>query len=520
MNTTEDKTVMSVADQLPLTTLINSLREKDTDLTFEGLKTELNRRDDNDEQYYHINIKETEDLCILYYNDLPTINEGRDKRVVELEKSCRSIIIDKSNLRPIGSQFNRIMYNSDAIDFVNASKVDWSNVVIQKCYEGTMLLVFNHNGKWYVSTRRCINSEESTWVRNKSYREMFDEAMDGKLDFSSLDPSLVYHFVLIHYKNKNIVNYSDLGEEYKEIFHILTTEKYTMNEVDFKVNGVQKVEEEKFSSIDSLLDTLSGISQQNEYQHKITTEGYVLRIYDGEKYKSRFCVAKLQTDIYQTLMKMKPNNNNIYQSYLELYQKNKLTEFLPYFSKFNTELTKRIHTAMRNVAKEILDLYHCTRQKKNPKIYNDLTEQYKKVLYGLHGLYIQHRKHDFADSSDSNGKLSKSINVHDVYHFLKNLPPHELRQVFYERTKLMENDCNTFINKNCFSTKAQCAQMFNTQSQSQQEPSPDNVDELPDKLEPLDSPDVSNMPDVPDSPGASNVPNLQDDIDSPGPPGL
>ncbi len=487
MNNTENK-FTNIADQLPITSLVFQLREKNPDMTFETLRDELNRRDDNNEPCYFINIKETDDLCILYYNDLPTTQEGRDPVVVELEKSCRSIILDKHNLKPIGSQFNRILYNSEAVDLLKTR--DWNDVVVQKCYEGTMLLVFNHHGNWYVSTRRCINSEDSTWVRNKSYREMFDEAMGDKFSFDNLDKDLVYHFVLVHYKNKNIVNYTDLGEEYREIYHILTTEKYTMNEINYKIDGVNTVEEDHFDNLDSLLNKLNTISQENEFQRKITTEGYVLRIYDGDKYKSRFIVGKLQIEIYQTLMKMKPNNNNIYQSYLELYQKNKLTEFLPYFTKFNTEITKRIHTAMRNVAKEILDLYHCTRQKKNPQIYSSLTDQYKKVLYGLHGLYIQHRKHDFSNGSIDENKISKSINVHDVYHYIKSLPPHELRQIFYERTKLIENEMNTFINKNCFSTKVQCAQMFSFQQNQPAESEKNDEQSEEDNDTPLAIPDV------------------------------
>ena len=39
--------------------------------------------------------------------------------------------------------------------------------------------------------------------------------------------------------------------------------------------------------------------------------------------------------IYEKLIKLKPNNSNIHQSYLELFQKDKLNDFLPYFSKYN-----------------------------------------------------------------------------------------------------------------------------------------------------------------------------------------
>ena len=56
--------------------------------------------------------------------------------------------------------------------------------------------------------------------------------------------------------------------------------------------------------------------------------------------------------------------------------------------------------------------------------------------------------------------LSKSINVHDVYHFLKNLPAHELRQIYYERSLLLTNKLSTFLNKTCIYTMTQSTLMF------------------------------------------------------------
>jgi len=439
--------------------LIDGFRGANPEFNFDDLRAELTKKTPSDDQFYHINMKETDDLCILYYNDPPSVSDMRDKVLVDLERSCRSIILDKNNLKIIGSQFNKIIYNDEGVEYIKST--DWDNVVIQKCYEGTILLVFNHNGRWYVSTRRCIKSEDSSWIKGKSYREMFDESIKGKFTIESLNPDLCYHFVLVHHKNRNIVNYSDLGNEYTEVFHIMTTEKYTLNEVETNIPGVTKVVEEKFSSLESLLNNLDGISKHDEAQHKITTEGYVLRIYNnGPKYRSPFTVVKLQTPLYQSLLAMKPNNNNIHQSYLELYQTDKLMDFVPYFTKYSTEIIKRIHTSMKNMAKEILDLYHSTRKKKNGQVYSKLTDQYKKVLYDLHGIYIQQRKDDFVDGEQDSDKIAKSINVHNVYHYIKSLPPRELRQLYFDRTKLIEDESNTFINKNCIYTKTQCTLMF------------------------------------------------------------
>lgn len=429
--------------------------------TFDSLKNELKRTDVNNNQIYYINIKEDDELAIIYYNDIPTTDITRDPDAEQLEKNCRSYIIEKSSLRPIGSQFNKIIYNTDAKEFL-ADK-EWNKVSVQKCYEGARILLFNHKDKWYVSTRRCLDARESKWVVNKSFREMFDEAMDGLFTFDELDKNLCYHFVLVHYKNKTIVNYNYLGKYHKYLYHILTTEKYTLKEVDVKINdNVNYIEDEQFDNIDSLLKKLDEIDNMNKAGKRITTEGYILRVYEGKVHNSPFTVLKLQTEIYQTLMKMKPNNSNINQNYLELYQKDKLKDFAPYFTRFSTDIIKRLHISMKTISKELLDIYHNTRQKKNPELYNSLKEQQKKVLYGLHGLYMDNRKQEFTNKTDDlSRELSKSINVHDVYHYLKCLPYNELRQLYYERTVLIDEGVNIkYINKNCIPTKAQCSLMF------------------------------------------------------------
>jgi len=190
--------------------------KKGSNITFDELKNELLKKDEDGKQIYHINIKEDDNLAMIFYN---TVHDNFTK----LEESLRSYIIEKTTLDPIASQFNKIIYNDDAVNFIKNK--NWNNVVVQPCYEGTMLLVFNYNDKWYVTTRRCLDSNKSKWIKNKSYRQLFDDAMEGKFTFDDLDKNLCYHFVLVHYKNKNIVTYSGLGEEYKELYHVMTTKK-------------------------------------------------------------------------------------------------------------------------------------------------------------------------------------------------------------------------------------------------------------------------------------------------------
>ena len=448
-------------ENLPISNIIKKLSDiKGSAINFEELKTEIYKKDNTGNQVYYLSTKENDDMGMIYYNNI-SASENKNDDVVELENSCRSIVLDKQTLKPIVTQYNRILYNNDALTWLQDK--DWNQVTVQKCYEGTLIVVFNQNNKWYITTRRCLNAQESTWIKNNSYHEMFVDAMQGKFDFSDLNENYCYHFVLLHHKNRNIVTYNSLGKEYKELYHILTTEKFTLKELDVKINDkVKTVPIEQFDSIDNLLIEIEKQNTLDKTYQKITLEGYVLRYYVGEFHNSPFITLKLQTQIYDTLMKLKPNNSNIYQCFLELYQKDKLNEFLPYFTRYGNETVKRIHLSMQNMAKEMLDVYHMTRNKNNVDTYKTLPEQYKKCLYEIHGLYIQNRKTDFADgnNNDKQSGSIKSINVFNVYHYLKNMSSTELRQLYYDRTNMINTDKFKFINKGCIHTITQSTLMF------------------------------------------------------------
>ena len=43
---------------------------------------------------------------------------------------------------------------------------------------------------------------------------------------------------------------------------------------------------------------------------KVTNEGFILKYYTGEPFKSPFVILKLQTELYQKITTMKPNRSN------------------------------------------------------------------------------------------------------------------------------------------------------------------------------------------------------------------
>jgi len=171
----------------------------------------------------------------------------------ELYDECRSIVLD----------FSRSINNNVVISYANSIPIRTSinNYVsnlyapTDNCYvaiDGTLISVYFHNNKWYFGSSCCPDINSSRFSHPvKTHGYMLDEVLyeiyknnsNVKSDdpnisnvlrdlfTSNLSPLFSYEFVLVHYENKHIIDYTaDLGTEYKCLFHINTKNRITLVE--------------------------------------------------------------------------------------------------------------------------------------------------------------------------------------------------------------------------------------------------------------------------------------------------
>jgi len=446
----------------PICTLIKSktsLEELAQDLSDEIKSKELVIKEDPDYP----------ELAIIYSNNESTpgnkIKSTQDVFVNPLISSARSIILEKvlnknnmpEKLNVIGTQFNNIVYNQDAEEYIKSANWD-AQIIVQRCYEGTILLVYYSNNKWHVSTRRCIDSNKSIWIKDYSYRIMFAECQDKLFTFDDLNKKYCYQFLMIHHKNKNMVNYNDLGLEYKKLLKILVTEKNTLKEIDVEVKNVESVKQERFINFEDMLEELKKINTHDENRKLLSCEGYVIRVYQGEKFKSAFKNYKIQTPLYQKLFNMKPNNSNPGQCYLELFCKGELEDYIKYFPD-GLRILDRVATSLETVACDMYNLYFLTRRKNNANIYENLDASFKKILYAVHGEYI---------------KTKIPVTESSIFDYLVSLPMHILRNIFNKRIELIKDSSNIFLDRSCVYVTTQTALMLNLEGY--------DVEKLEDKV--------------------------------------
>lgn len=408
----------TIYENQPIYCIIKSYLGGNSEPTGEGLKDEILKN-------AKFGVKEDKDLMLLYTEEFDLDND--------VEKMTKSCVINKNTFKMVVTQFNNMIYNDESIDILKKTK--WSDVSMYQCWEGTMIVVFYECDKWYVITRRCLNARESIWIKDISYGGLFADAMKGKFNFDELNKKYCYHFVLLHHRSRNIVSYDDkFGEEYKQIIHVLTTEKYTLNEVDYTINAqMVRPPKLKIKNLDHALKLLLELSENDKKNGCLSTEGFIAKI----RTPTSLMFLKLQTPEYQKVSRYKPNNSNLAQMFLEMYQNDTLIDFAHYYTRYSTDIVSRINKSMHTLSDEMHGIYHATRNQAKPDLYDILTGSYRSALYALHGIFIC-KKHREIPRSYDEMKCPKTISVHDVYRYLKSIPIYHLRQIYFDRQQLME----------------------------------------------------------------------------------
>lgn len=451
MNTTTNPVKFEIND------IINNLQVKTIDL----LKEAISKLSQN------IMIKDNEDnnLAIIFNNFTKNTNI-----LTPLEKECRSIIIDKNTLDIICYTYNDILYNDDAkLYLANIYESDiHSDIEIQECFEGTIMTLFFSNGTTYLSTRKCIDSKKSIWRSDKSYYELFENVLTSKYNMNfetfsnKLNKKNYYVFVLIHHENQNLVDYSDrFGKEYKEIMLTSIHDNVTHVDLLLKANIFENEDDNVSIKISvpethndfTLLDTHNKEDDLNGIKCPLKTEGLLVKIKMNDTNKIQ--ILKFHTNSYRMMDDLKVNNNNLYQGYIELYQKDKLSKYLTYFTEdaqiYNPLFSEEpydtvgvIDAVFKVLTSELLELYKLLwdlkdNTHKNTSLYDMLPKEYTTVLYKIRGAYFNKREKNKVDNINiMRQQHSYGLRIADIYNLLKNYDTYDLIKLLRSR-KIMKN---------------------------------------------------------------------------------
>lgn len=407
-----------------------------------------------------------DDLMLLYHKYESPITS-------ELERECRSLVIDCNSLKIKSYSCENPRVNKEGMNYLLSNTMQPQ--IINTCYEGTFLSVFSHNNKWYVSTRRCLNSHDSVFNPTeesevKSHYEMFEEILrkanyNDFNDFSQqLNPSYSYYFVLIHHQNKHLIDYTNqFGKEYGRLC-LTTIRDSEMNELD--IYNEYKVEFASYNNYDKLIfvpeklesiDQFATLNKTINFNEIPSSEGIVIRLWNNEM--NKYNLIKLQNINYQ-FAQVIGSNRNIFKGLVYLYQNDKL---LDYFDKnANTQNIRKIVNPLNTVEKydtigtvdsvfkvctsELFELFKIlwslkTGKHQNKELYDILPKEYKDLLFAIRGIFYKKRAL-FYQATETGTQQENIGNTHlrinDIYHHLKSIPT-ETFIAFLRMRKLMFN---------------------------------------------------------------------------------
>jgi hypothetical protein len=313
---------------------------------------------------------------------------------------------------------NRLITTELSEELTNSFDIDNVDIVVNKTYIGSELVLFNHNNKWlFCKNGTCY---ECTTKNNI--------ILCDSIDFDRLNSDMCY---IINFVDNRFRLRIEPSSSVRFIVLQSVTEKYslcTMDKTEYS-HDVFKIEPRIYlSCYDHMCVYLDKLNRINLQSNNIVYKGLIISIHDKRADNSKVLTLEYMTDIYNRLNDMLPNNMTKYEGYLHLYQNDKLNALIKYQN--CTKMTSIINKAMVTIGRELLDMYFMTRRNNNEWLTNMLGPTYTKILNSLHGCYIKRKNNGKNKTSDCN------ITSEDVYLKLKNIDTEILVTVFKERYNL------------------------------------------------------------------------------------
>jgi len=273
-------------------------------------------------------------------------------------KRCRGIVYDGNKLVLEALPYTEEYPNK--IDVLSkALPLDLSTYKVFPSYEGTLLRVFNYEGKWYTTTHRKLDATRSKWGSSKSFGQYFEEALeeackesfalselirDGegsmvtKFQKNVLDPSRVYLFLLLATHQTRIV--CD-GALWPTVLHVGTI-----------VNGILvhdddiKIKRPEVLSVSTLEDLVEWVSESDYTQ----TQGAIIFGPDNRQYK-------ILNDQYKLYSSVRANVPSIKFRYLQIRTNYDLVEQLKILYPERIPDFNKYEECLEIVAKRIYEAY-------------------------------------------------------------------------------------------------------------------------------------------------------------------
>lgn len=410
---------------------------------------------------------ESEHLLMIHNNQNIIKEKEKDNKIYN---ECRSIIIDTYDI----SKPKIVSYSHDNVLYSKIEEyVEQENDIIEESYEGSMVNVFNYNDKWYFSSTKCPSINNSYFFCDKkSHGEMLDEILNQyypntenvRDEFvKNLDKNKCYFFIILHYENKYIVDYSNIyGDNYKKLVHIITRdietqiEEYDTLKIDYLI---------KPKKFDNLIEAKEWLHINNN--NICCKEGLIIKRKNVENNKN--ILIKIPSYLYTSIRIEKPNYSNIRIGCIEIFQRNNISynpdnylqKYYPNNIQSNLDITGILHFIFKNLSYELFNIYtyftdynvtNGKYEKKNIEVFNKLFSNHQLKTFNNQILKLQYYQYKYFKKSFRQIDILNHLRNHtcpkDIYNMIKEHKVLVVHENFSEIFKTFENldKINKYIN--------------------------------------------------------------------------
>ena len=343
-------------------------------------------------------------------------------------KKCRGVVFNGDKLVMNGFPYTYEYSESDYDEVIKKLQDVFDKCSFYDSHEGSLIRMFYHGEKWYISTNRKLDANKSKWSSKESFGFYFKTSLEYEVSVnerlrdalpegdddilvrfqSLLDKSKQYMFLLLNNEQNRIVCESPVNPTF---FHVGTFIDGVLNmDEDVYIPYPRKHE---FSDFNDLFNYIQDVDIKN-------LQGVIVFAPNNTQYK-------IFNEEYNDLYKVRGNEPSIKFRYLQVRMNKRYNKLLHYlYPNFET-IFQDYENIIYNIAKNIHKAYF-DRFIKN--LYIKVPPEEFNVIKKCHDWHIQDR---------SNNK----INLNKVIEILNEQPPTNINKMirrFYLEQKTGSGD--------------------------------------------------------------------------------
>jgi hypothetical protein len=317
----------------------------------------------------------------------------------ELLKECRGIIFHKNNFVMKAFPYTTEYSPDDKEIFQEIIGDSLDKCLVYDSHEGTLIRMFNFNGKWFTSTHRKLDAFRSKWSSKESFGSLFEKALQHEVNSNEelkveidkqnentpetksiiesfqkiLNPQHQYMFLLRNTFENRIVCDPPQNPTMYHVGTFINGKELSMNENIF----VKCAGKHSFNNIKDMCDYVDNIDYKDR-------QGVILFLPNNNQ-------IKILNRDYQELFKIRGNEPSIKFRYLQIRMDNRYRNGLHYLYPEMTNTFEDMENAIYEIGKSIYNSYI---QRFIKKIFVSVPRENFAVIKEVHEWYLSDRNNN------------------------------------------------------------------------------------------------------------------------------